>query len=355
MLAKPFHDDSLYAALDNVLSRTGNQRSSQLNSGKTDPFESIIGGSKVLEEVKQKCRRYARLDEPILLLGETGTGKELFAEAIYQCSRRANRRYVVAHIAAMSETQIESSLFGHVKGAFTGAVQSRLGWFKEADRGVIFLDEIGDTALEAQQKLLRVMERKPFRPVGADVDSETDVLIIAATWKDLDKMVEEEKFREDLFFRFQSTIRLPPLRERLEDIEMLAKHFLRLFANELGVEGRVPEITSSAIDVLKSHSWPGNVRDLRRVVRVAMLECGDGPITPENISLSRARKSRESTQRLLELTWKDAQAQFERMYFERLEQLYPNNTAKIAQASSTDPTTVLKILKKLDLRKPKGE
>ncbi|HWJ96403.1 MAG TPA: sigma-54 dependent transcriptional regulator, partial [Telluria sp.] len=228
-------------------------------------FEGIIGASATMRNVVQMARQVAMSDIPVLILGESGTGKELIARAIHSHSRRRKNRMVTLNCAGLSESILEDELFGHVKGAFTGAQGDRAGRFEHADNGTLFLDEIGDMPAAMQAKLLRVLENGEVVRLGANDPIKVNVRFISATNRQLDDMVAERQFREDLYFRIKgATILIPPLRERREDIPVLIHYFLTQAAEKYGkeLEGLTPE----AQQTLMSYNWPGNVRQLKNVI-----------------------------------------------------------------------------------------
>jgi DNA-binding NtrC family response regulator len=228
-----------------------------------------------MREVSRAITKAAVVKATVLVLGESGTGKELAARAIHYSSQRASAPFVPVNCGSIPENLLESELFGHVRGAFTGARESRAGFFQTADGGTIFLDEIGDTSLAMQSKLLRVLQTGEICMVGSSRPQEVDVRVLAATNKDLQKLVKNGVFREDLFFRLNVlTISLPPLRERDDDILQLAFRFISKFAEELGRP--VPRFSDKALEILKNYSWPGNVRELENLVqRLAIMTEGD--------------------------------------------------------------------------------
>ena len=238
-------------------------------------LDNIVGSSAAMQEVFDTVRQVAGTRATVLIEGESGTGKELIAHAIHRLSPRAKGPYVAVHCAALSTNLLESELFGHEKGAFTGATERRKGRFELADGGSLFLDEIGEIDASIQVKILRVLEERNFERVGGQETIETDTRLIAATNRNLRAMVERGQFREDLFYRlFVVVIRIPPLRERREDIPALVQHFLQQSARE---NGRVIEsVTPDALQALAAHAWPGNVRELRNAVeRMVVLSKGD--------------------------------------------------------------------------------
>jgi len=236
---------------------------------------NLVGGSEAMNEVHQLIDRVKDSKTTVLVLGETGTGKELVARAIHTGSVRAKRLFLPVNCAALNENLLESELFGHVKGSFTGATRDKTGIFAAADEGTVFLDEVGDLGANLQQKLLRVLQDGEIQPVGSVARKKVNVRVIAATNRDLAKMVEEKTFRKDLYYRVNVvSIRLPPLRERRDDIAPLAAHFLRRYAaeNKKDIHG----FSSAAVKVLEQYNWPGNVRELENAIeRAVLFEAGE--------------------------------------------------------------------------------
>ncbi len=242
----------------------------------------IVGISQGVQEALHLCLKAGRSDIPVLICGETGTGKELAAHRIHEASARAQGPFLEVNCAALTETLLESELFGHVKGAFTGANHARLGKFAAASRGTLFLDEIADMALPSQAKILRVLEEKKVTPLGSEKAVPADTRIIAASNKHLLNLVREKRFREDLYYRLCGIeIRMPPLRERVEDIPLLALHFLKkACADQKGK--RPPSLTPEALNLLVTFPWPGNVRQLQQALLAATALCEESEIVPAN-------------------------------------------------------------------------
>jgi nitrogen regulation protein NR(I) len=256
-------------------------------SGRT----AIVGTSRVMQMLYKEIGRIAATPVTVLIRGETGTGKELVARAIYQHSDRTSAPFIAINCAAIPENLLESELFGHERGAFTGADARRIGRFEQANGGTIFLDEIGDMNLPLQAKLLRVLQEKTIRRVGGKEVIPIDVRVIAATHRDLEAAIQEKLFREDLFYRLNVvTITLPPLHDRTEDIPDLARYFLKKYSREVGVSA--PSITPEAIAVLQQQKWPGNVRELENTVRQALLLAREYTISAEHVKevLAKSRK-----------------------------------------------------------------
>jgi Nif-specific regulatory protein len=243
----------------------------------------IVGNSPRMREVYRLIRLVAPTQASVLLVGETGTGKEMVARATHRLSQRAEGPYVRVNCGALAESLLESELFGHVKGAFTGAIENKTGRFEAAHGGTIFLDEISSMSLKLQVKLLRVLQEKEFERVGESKNIRVDTRVIAATNQFLEDEIEAGHFREDLFYRLNVVpIYLPPLRERREDISALACYFLRRHSEKNRRDP--PELTQEVIDILMSHDWPGNVRELENYMERAVVLSGGGTITPDLLS-----------------------------------------------------------------------
>jgi two-component system response regulator HydG len=240
--------------------------------------DMLVGDSAPLREMRRLIELVAPRDATVLILGESGTGKELVARALHDASPRAKGQFVATNCAALTETLLESELFGHEKGAFTGAYKQRIGRFELADKGTLFLDEIGEVSPGFQSKLLRALEQREIVRVGSATPIKVDARVIVATNKDLARQVAEGRFREDLYFRLNVfPIHVPPLRERLDDIEALALHFLRLQGYQK------PKLARAVVDRLRQHSWPGNVRELKNVIERAVILANGGPLAVEHL------------------------------------------------------------------------
>jgi len=245
-------------------------------------FGNIVGKSERMQKVYELIKSVAPTNATVLIRGETGTGKELVARAIHYSSPRSGRPFVAVSCAALPENLLESELFGHVKGAFTGAVADRKGRFELADGGTLFLDEIGDVSLRVQSKLLRVLETKEFERVGGTETIGVDVRLIAATNRNLEDKIRSGEFREDLYYRLNVVqIELPPLRERREDIPLLVEHFIARFNRETGRS--ISGVSQKAMDILVDYNWPGNVRQLENAIEHAFIHCHSGLIQPEHL------------------------------------------------------------------------
>ena len=238
--------------------------------GKTSMFEEVIGTSSVLQMVLARAAKVAPTDSTVLIMGETGTGKELIARAIHKRSKRSERPFISVNCAAVPSSLIMSELFGHEKGAFTGAVQRRLGRFELAEGGTIFLDEVGDLPMETQIALLRVLQEREFERVGGTEVLRADVRVISATNRDLQAAIADGAFRSDLYYRLNVfPIKLPPLRERKEDVPLLVNYFVDRYAKRAGK--KIKHIQKKALEALQEYSWPGNVRELQNVIERSLI------------------------------------------------------------------------------------
>jgi DNA-binding NtrC family response regulator len=264
-LVKPLKSREVQQTINQLIEKRIHRRKLKASSLPMDRH-GLIGDSESLRRVVERVERAAAINANVLIQGESGTGKELVARAIHYSSDRATARFVPVNCTAIPDTLLESELFGHVKGAFTGAKDSRAGFFQIADGGTIFLDEIGDASLNMQGKLLRVLQSKEIHIVGSSHVRKVDTRIIAATHKDLPAMVAKQHFREDLFYRLDVIdIHIPPLRERQEDILPLTTHFLNKLAKEM--DRAVPKFSDQALNSLKKYAWPGNVRELENLIQ----------------------------------------------------------------------------------------
>lgn len=282
-LPKPVDPDHLLLVIRRALEADRKNRvhlACESDLARSPAFQGIVGESPAIKAVQEQAAKIAATDTTCLILGETGVGKELFARAIHKAGARSDEPFVAVNCAAIPSTLLENELFGHEKGAYTGAYEMAIGRFEYAHRGTVFLDEIGEMGPDLQAKLLRVIEEKSFTRVGGVRPVKADVRILCATNKDLDAMVAQRQFRQDLYYRLSAfPIRVPPLRERLDDLPILAEHFLGLFRREMGKPGL--ELGPGALDWLRSRAWPGNVRELmNNLERAAILAPPHGSIAP---------------------------------------------------------------------------
>jgi len=272
-LVKPIDIDELRSLAEQACRKASASAGRKLTAESREDgfiFEGMIGQSRAIKGIYEVLKRVAPSNISVLIEGESGTGKELIARAIHNNSPRADKPFKPINCAGLSETLLESELFGHIKGAFTGAAADRKGLFEIADKGTLFLDEIGDMAANSQAKLLRVIEDGIVIPVGSNKQMVVDVRLISATNQDLAKLIEEKKFRQDLYFRIKGVdIVIPPLRDRTEDIPELVEFFLKEAASETG--SKISRITDAAMDALVNYDWPGNIRQLRNTIRTMVV------------------------------------------------------------------------------------
>ena len=337
-ITKPVDPDLLRLLVSRALERRARERQSLLfQENQTRSMPAIIGESQAIRSVQAEAQRVAATDATVLLEGESGTGKELFANAIHELSTRRGRPFVAINCAAIPETLLESELFGHERGAFTGALARRLGKFELADGGSIFLDEIGELSAATQGKLLRVLQERSFPRVGGTIPIQVDVRIIAASNRPLDRMVSQGLFREDLFYRVRVfPIWIPPLRERPEDIDPLVDWFLGHLPQELGK--KEIRIAPAARERLRSYAWPGNVRELRNCLERAIILADAGIIEERSLRLTpeSAEAPPPSAQETLEQVRERGARSAERMWLARaLEKAKGDRTAAALESGLT--------------------
>ena len=336
-LTKPFDSKELVQKINDAIGFMGDAEHQAEQWCK-----EIVTRSPVMKELLSQTKRVSKLNMSILIQGASGTGKELFAKAIHQASERKNKPFVAVNCSAIPENLLESELFGHKKGAFTGATSDHKGLFRAADGGTLFLDEIGDMPKAFQATLLRALQEKKIRAVGTTEDISVDVRIISATHVDLEKAIKSGDFREDLFYRMNVvSLVLPDLADRREDIPLLANHFLRQLSEDFGahVKGFSPE----AIDALLNNDWPGNVRQLHNVVGQSVA-LSMTPLIPLSI-VKKALK--EDAVSLLSL--KDARDGFEREYLINVLQMSSGNVSKAAQYAKRNRTEFYRLLNKHEI------
>ncbi|MDQ0009783.1 DNA-binding NtrC family response regulator [Luteibacter jiangsuensis] len=272
---------SSFSALRRALARVPGDGPTRID----DQPSMLTGTSPAIRALSQNIRKFAPVELPLLITGETGTGKEMAARALHQISSRSDRPFAAINCGALPANLVQSELFGHERGAFTGATARRIGHFESADGGIVFLDEIGDLPLDAQTNLLRVLQEGTIERIGSCQSIKVDVRVLAATHVDLEKAVAQGRFREDLFYRLNVLrLRMPPLRERQGDIELLAQHFLDTFRESYGTRARA--FSANARKAMNAFAWPGNVRELMNRVQRAAVIAEDALITPEDLELS---------------------------------------------------------------------
>ncbi|MDP3024890.1 MAG: sigma-54 dependent transcriptional regulator [candidate division Zixibacteria bacterium] len=340
-LAKPFTDEELFSAVRRVLAKLQSRRAARNRTpSRSAAPHGLIGESGVMFKVFDAISKAASTSATVLISGESGTGKELVARAIHYSSSRASAPFVPVNCGGIPEGLLESELFGHVKGSFTGATDSRAGFFQTADGGTIFLDEISETSLAMQVKLLRVLQDKEVYMVGATHPTKVDVRILAATNKDLLRLLEKEVFREDLFFRLNViSIAIPPLRERGDDIVLFTNHFSAKFAKEFSKP--IPRFTEKVLRAFKTYDWPGNVRELENVIqRLLLMTDSDTIDVPDLPSLMRF-----SAQRVAGLNRTLAEVEAE--YIRNVLASVNGNKTKAAQILGIDRKTLREKIQKI--------
>jgi DNA-binding NtrC family response regulator len=347
-LPKPFRNEEVVHVVKQALEKkrlVAENRALKARLNAPPGLKEIIGRSPSMERVFETIRQAAAARSTILITGESGTGKELVAKALHRLSPRASGPFVTVHSGALPPDLLESNLFGHVRGSFTGAVADKKGLFKAADQGTIFFDEIGTVPIETQAKLLRVLQEREFLPVGAIEPQHADVRVIAATNADLPRLVADGRFREDLFYRLcVITIPLPPLRERREDVPLLVETLLARAASENGKA--VPSVTPGVMKALLDHDWPGNVRELENVLERALV-LGHGVIDldqlPDNVRRSVPRAAALPAEGL---SFKDAVASYERALLSAALQRASGVQKRAAELLGLKPTTLNEMLKR---------
>ncbi|MFQ5849892.1 MAG: sigma-54-dependent transcriptional regulator [Candidatus Binatia bacterium] len=286
-MSKPFHSDELLVRVGKALNHSkvlDEILYLRQELQRTLPFSDIVGKSEAMKKVFESLERLKETECRVLLTGESGTGKEVIARAIHRMSSRRDEKFFAINCAALTEALLESELFGHERGAFTGAIASKKGLFELADRGTLYLDEVADTSLAFQAKLLRVVEENEFRRVGGTKTLKPDVRLIASTNKDLEKEISKGLFREDLFYRLCVVhLDLPPLRERKEDIPLLVDYFLKKLSNKMAK--RIEGISKETMDILLSYNWPGNIRELENAMERGMIMTSGNVLRPEDFPL----------------------------------------------------------------------
>ncbi len=364
-LEKPFDPDAALALVARAAGhkRLGDAARLAVKPGEEDAFHALVGGSAPMRAVYRLLEKAAAVDATVLLTGETGTGKELAARAIHFQSSRRERRFVPVNCGALPGELVESELFGHARGAFTGAATAKLGLFEEAQGGTLFLDEVGELPLAAQVKLNRALQEKEIRRVGDTQPVAVDVRVIAATNRDLREEVKAGRFREDLFYRLHVfAVTLPPLRERPEDVPLLAAHFLEKHARAARrtLHGFAPE----AMRRLAGHPWPGNVRELENVIERAVAVAAGDVVAPEDLpaELSGDPSAPPDAAGLAALPYKDAVAgardRVSRDYLVALMKEFGGNVTRAAERAGVERESLHRLLRKYGLRsddyKPDG-
>jgi two-component system response regulator PilR (NtrC family) len=356
-ITKPFKNDEVLVVLRNALRQrrlvAENRALRQNLQARANRFGEIIGRSSRMKQVFDLIIQAAPSRTTMLIDGESGTGKELVARSLHQNSTRADRAFITVNSGNLPPDLLESNLFGHVKGAFTGAVYPKKGLFELADKGTIFFDEIGNIPLETQAKLLRVIQEREFMRLGGVETIKVDVRIIAATNVDLKRMMDDGKFREDLYYRLHViTVQLPPLRERRDDVPLLVQHFLEKYGEEN--QKTTLELTPEALDLLMDYEWPGNVRELENVIeRAVVLSTGsriDVDLIPDNVRSSRRFQMPQFIVPPEGISFKDVTTDFEKRLIESTLEAAGGVQKRAAELLHIKPTTLNEMLKRHDIR-----
>jgi two-component system nitrogen regulation response regulator NtrX len=360
-IEKPPHADKIVLSVRNALELARLTEENRRLRQQATPAREIIGESEAIRALREKLAIIAPTNASVLISGENGTGKELVARALHLLSRRSHRPFVEVNCAAIPEDLIESELFGHEKGAFTGATARRQGKFDQAHGGTLFMDEVGDMSLKTQAKILRILEEQRFERVGGSRAIQVDVRIVAATNKNLEGEIARGSFREDLYHRINVIpLFVPPLRDRLEDIPLLAAHFLR----EVAAENETPpkKLSQAALEVLKHRAWPGNVRELRNFLwRLAILTPGE-VIEVRDLSLALPQTGPSGEQPLtgpaslfLENSFREARSRFEKEFLRRKLAEHEGSVSATAEAIGLERSHLYRKLKSLGLEEEKEE
>jgi DNA-binding NtrC family response regulator len=353
---KPFDNDEIRVVVRRALDRYRLERENRLLLERLQRdygFDTLIGSGKAMQQVFETIQKVAETDLTVLVRGESGTGKELVAQALHNTSSRRARPFIAVNCAAINRELVESELFGHEKGAFTGADQRREGRFEAADGGTIFLDEIGDMAPETQAKVLRVLQERRVERVGGSSSVEVDVRVVAATHRDLEKAVAEGAFREDLYYRLRVVeLELPPLRDRREDVPALADRFLGQVAERLGRDKK--RLSDDAIAELARHTWPGNVRELRNVIEQAAVLSSGPVIGVDDLKLDGALRADTGSGIDTAIPFGEAKRRivdhFERSYLLRALRENEGNVSRTANAIGMVRQSLQQKIRELDLR-----
>ncbi len=361
-LSKPFEVDELRLIVRNARERAQLAEENQAlreELGREGRFGAMIGRSPAIQRLFEVIERIAPTDVTAFIQGDSGTGKELVAREIHRRSARAAMPFVAINCAALPDSLIESELFGHEKGAFTGAIARRRGKFELADGGTIFLDEIGDMAPATQAKILRILEERRFEPLGSHDTREVDVRIICATHRDLGQAIAASEFREDLYYRIHVVcLEIPPLRERVEDIEPLLEYFGRMFADKYRIAWS--GFTEAARERLLAYPWPGNVRELRNLVERSIVLVLKGAIDvadlpAEVLAVAQKAQAGSPMEDLSQMPYEEARASFERKYLLEILERYQGNITQAATAIGIHRQTLQYKLKQLGIRKSWSE
>jgi DNA-binding NtrC family response regulator len=351
-LVKPFDEnDVLLASVARALGHKQlverNQYLEQRLSA-SERYEELVGGSAGMRAVVATIDTVAPTDVTVLVLGESGTGKELLVRALHRRSRRREKPFMAINCGALAESVLESELFGHAKGAFTGALTARRGLFDEASGGTIFLDEVGELPPSVQVRLLRVLQEREVRPVGSNTSHSVDVRVVAATNRNLEKDVAAGKFREDLYYRLNVvSIEIPPLRDRMADVPLLAQHFVRKHAARH--RRRVDGLDAPALTTLCSYSWPGNIRELENAIERAVVLCSRESVSVDDLpGAVKSSRTADPLLRAYNLPFAEAKHEFERNYIQHVLR-HTQGAAEAARAAGLDRSNFRRLLRRFDI------
>ena len=349
-IEKPLTIDKTLLVVNRAIEQKKLEEKHRFLRDKIFPPHEIIGQSRAIEKLREEINMAAPTNGRVIIFGENGTGKELVARNIHSCSLRSNESFIELNCAAIPEDLIESELFGHVKGSFTGATEDKKGKFELADEGTLFLDEIADMSLKTQAKVLRALEEQRFQPVGSTEDIIVEVRVITATNKNLEEAIEKGTFREDLYFRLNVIpIYVPPLRERKEDIALLAEHFLKEFCKEYGKKEK--HLHHEVIELFSAYRWPGNVRELKNIIERLVIMVARSEIRVDDLPLAlRGGTSGSAFDKMDFSSLKEARSHFEKEFI--LKKLDENlgNVAKTARALKVERSSFYRKLKNLKIK-----
>src|SRR6202051_1446641 len=349
-IEKPLSLERIIVLVRNAIEQRRLQEENQLLHTELGHRYRIVGDSVPMKALRQQIAVTAPTNGRVLIYGESGTGKELVAHALHAASLRTKGPFVEVNCAAIPDELIESELFGHLKGSFTGATENKIGKFEKADGGTLFLDEIGDMSLRTQSKVLRVLEEQRFEPVGSNQTITVDVRVIAATNKNLEQEIAHARFRQDLFYRLNVIpFFVPPLRDRLQDIPTLARYFLNEFSGAYGKKGR--ELSDPAMDILVRYPWPGNVRELRNLVERLVVVCPPHRIEPHHLPPELFRGVAESPQQPYSTLY-EARSAYEREFILRKLQEHRWNMTQTAGALGLERSHLYRKMKSLGIAAP---
>ncbi|HPI93096.1 MAG TPA: sigma-54 dependent transcriptional regulator, partial [Deltaproteobacteria bacterium] len=346
-IEKPLDLNKIIITINNTLHLAALEEENALLKKKTEKDDEIIGNSPAIVRLKEQIDRVSPTDAWVLILGENGTGKELVARRIHKNSRRSGYPFVEVNCAAIPEELIESELFGHEKGSFTGATERKRGKFDLAHNGTLFLDEIGDMSMPTQAKILRILQEQRFERVGGSQTIQVDVRVLTATNKNLEQEITEGRFRQDLYYRLNVIpINVPRLIERRDDIPELAEHFLKLFSP---LKGGKKSITEGAIKKLIQHDWPGNVRELKNIIERLVIMTPGNTITADDIIPLGTRSTSEMDRIFDVQELKDARSEFEKIFIERKLTQCGNNISKTADLIGVERSNLHRKIKSLGI------